>query len=100
MYLRTVRGEIRIPSFSKSSLAIRSWPQVGFSEAMRRIKPRRSAGIIGRPGLDLSRQNSRQPARCQRITVLRAHDGQAGSPVAQPGPQAVTRWRDALLLKA
>jgi hypothetical protein len=40
-----------------------------FSGAMRRISRRKSAGIIGRPGLDLSRQNKRQPARCQRSTV-------------------------------
>ncbi|HEX4170138.1 MAG TPA: hypothetical protein VHZ55_32130 [Bryobacteraceae bacterium] len=38
MYLPTVRGESRIWSFSTSSSAIRSSPQVGFSAAMRRIK--------------------------------------------------------------
>jgi hypothetical protein len=49
-------------------LAIRSSPQSGFSLAMRRINWRSSSGIGGRPGLDLTRQNRRQPARCQRQT--------------------------------
>ncbi len=48
---------------------MRSSPQSGFSVAMRRISWRSSSGIGGRPGLDLMRQNSRQPARCQRISV-------------------------------
>ena len=69
MYLRTVRGETRRPSFNSNSLAIRSSPQIGFSVAMRRISRRSSSGIGGRPGLDLMRQNRRQPARCQRISV-------------------------------
>ena len=69
MYFRTVRGETRMPSFSSNSLAMRSSPQSGFSVAMRRISWRSSSGIGGRPGRDLKRQNRRQPARCQRISV-------------------------------
>ena len=34
MYLRMVRGDTRRPSLSTSSLAIRSSPHDGFSEAM------------------------------------------------------------------
>jgi len=60
MYLRTVRGETRRPSFNSNSLAMRSSPQVGFSVAMRRISRRSSSGIGGRPGLDSTRQNRRQ----------------------------------------
>ena len=37
MYLRTVRGETRIPSFTSSSFAIRCSPQSGFSTDMRLI---------------------------------------------------------------
>ena len=48
---------------------MRSSPQSGFSVAMRRIKPRSSTGMGGRPGLDLYRHSSRHPARCQRTTV-------------------------------
>ena len=69
MYLRTVRGETRKPSFSSNSLAILSSPHSGFSMAIRRISWRSSSGIGGRPGLDLQRQNRRHPARCQRINV-------------------------------
>jgi hypothetical protein len=36
---------------------------------MRRMSWRSSIGISGRPGLAFQRQNKRQPARCQRITV-------------------------------
>jgi hypothetical protein len=69
MYLRTVRGETRKPSFSSNSLAIlSSSPHSGFSVAMRRINWRSSSGIDGRPGLDLQRHR-RQLARCQRINV-------------------------------
>jgi len=56
-------------SFRRSSLAMRSSPQVGFSLPMRRIRVCTCAGIGGRPGRDFRRQNSRQPARCQRIIV-------------------------------
>ena len=68
-YLRTVRGEIRIPSLSSSSLAIRSWPHSTFSRAILRISSRSSFGIGGRPTRDFIRQRSLQPARCQRIIV-------------------------------
>jgi hypothetical protein len=40
-----------------------------FSFAIRRISARSSAGIGGRPGRDLRRQNNFHPARCQRINV-------------------------------
>jgi len=69
MYLRTVRGEIRIPSLSRSSLAIRSSPHSTFSRAILRISSRSSFGIGGRPARDFIRQSSLQPARCQRIIV-------------------------------
>ncbi len=68
-YFRTVRGEICIPSFRKSSLAIRSSPHVGFSLPMRRIRSCTCFEIHGRPGRHVRRQNRRQPARCQRIIV-------------------------------
>src|SRR5215831_19080589 len=69
-YFSTVRGETRIPSFSFSSLAMRSSPQVAFSAAISRISRRRSLGRRGRPmGLDFQRQNSRNPWRCQRMSV-------------------------------
>jgi hypothetical protein len=67
-YLRTVRGEIRIPNLSSSSLAIRSSPHSTFSRAILRISSR-SIGIGGRPARDFIRQRSLQPARCQRIIV-------------------------------
>jgi len=34
-YARTVRGETKIPSFTESSAAMRSSPQVGYSRSMR-----------------------------------------------------------------
>jgi len=69
MYFPTARGEIRIPSFSNSSSAIRSCPHSGFSMAILRISRRSSTGIAGRPALFFHRQRIRQPIRCQRITV-------------------------------
>jgi hypothetical protein len=68
-YLLTVREETRIPSFRRSSLAIRSSPHKGFSFAIRRIRACILGGIRGRPGRDFSRQNSFHPARCQRSIV-------------------------------
>ena len=69
MYLRTVRGETRIPSLSSSSFAIRSSPHNGFSVAILRIRLRSSSGIGGRPALHFQRQKIRQPSRCHRTTV-------------------------------
>jgi hypothetical protein len=69
MYLRTVRGETRTPSLSRSSLAIRSSPHSTFSRAILRISSRSSIGIGGRPDRDFIRQSSLQSARCQRIIV-------------------------------
>ena len=48
MDLRTVRGEIRIPSFSNSSWAIRSSPQIGFYVAIRRIKTEDVASVVSK----------------------------------------------------
>ena len=48
---------------------MRSSPHVGFSFPTRRIRSCTCPGIRGRPGRDFRRQNSRQPARCQRIIV-------------------------------
>ena len=59
-----------MPNFTKSSLAMRSSPHKGFSVAIRRMSCRSSSGMGGRPGRDLQRQNSRQPARCQRTIVF------------------------------
>jgi hypothetical protein len=52
-------------------LRMRSLPQRGLSRAIAAIGPRTSALSRGRPsrGRDLHRQTSRQPCRCQRITV-------------------------------
>lgn len=55
---------------------------------MRRISWRSSSGIGGRPGLDLTRQNRRQPARCQRIRV-------SGRTTTGASRQAKSRARDA-----
>jgi hypothetical protein len=60
-YRPTVRGDTVSPSFSRSSSAIRSSPQVGFARAMVTISRRRSGGIGGRPGRDVQRQTNRQP---------------------------------------
>src|SRR5207249_3796118 len=49
MYRRTVRGEVWIPIFSKSSLAIRSSPQVGLFVTISAISFRSWAGTRGRP---------------------------------------------------
>jgi hypothetical protein len=65
-----VRGESRTCSFSRSSSATRSSPQVGFSAAIRRIKRLTSAEICGRPtGFDFQRQKRRKAVRCQPIRV-------------------------------
>lgn len=48
---------------------MRSSPHVGFSFPIRRIRSCTCFGIRGRPGRDFRRQNSLQPARCQRIIV-------------------------------
>jgi hypothetical protein len=70
MYLRTVRGETRIPSFTSSSEAMRSSPHERFAAAMSAINRRRSADNWGRPrGNDFHRQNSRKPFRCHRMSV-------------------------------
>src|SRR6478672_12422738 len=69
-YFSTVRGDTRIPSFSFNSLAMRSSPQVGFSAAISGINCRRCLGKHGLPvGFDFQRQNSRNPLRCQRMSV-------------------------------
>ena len=70
IYRRTVRGETRMPSFTRSSAAIRSSPQVRLASAMVAFNARSSAGIAGRPGLlDFHRQNTLKPFRCQRRSV-------------------------------
>jgi hypothetical protein len=69
MYFRMVRGDTRRPSFSRSSLAMRSSPHEGFSRAIRRISVRSSTGRGGRPRRDVHRHHTRNPWRCQRIKV-------------------------------
>jgi hypothetical protein len=64
--------DTRRPSFSSSSLAMRSSPHVRFDAAIVAISRCTSAGMRGRPGVrDFQRQNSRSPFRCQRISVSR-----------------------------
>ncbi len=59
-----------MPSFSSSSLAIRSSPHVRFAATISPISRCRSGGIRGRPrGRDCRRQNNRKPLRCQRTSV-------------------------------
>jgi hypothetical protein len=70
MYFRTVRGEICIPNFTNNSLAIRSSPHTGFSQAILRIDTRNSTGILGRPARDFHLQNKLQPVHCHRIIVF------------------------------
>jgi hypothetical protein len=60
-YFRTVRGDTCKPRLRRSSLAMRSSPHVGLSRAIRRMSACRSAGIGGRSGLDVHRQNHRNP---------------------------------------
>ena len=70
MYLRTVRGEIQIPSLSNSSLAMRSSPQERLLKAISRISRLSSIGTGGRPGRDFQSQNRRNPAPCQPLKVF------------------------------
>jgi len=69
-YFRMVRGDTRRPSFTSNSLAIRSWPQDGFSRAILWIRRWRSGGIRGRRAWHLLRQNSWERLRCQPMKVL------------------------------
>jgi hypothetical protein len=71
MYLPTVRESTKKPSLSDSSSAMRPSPQLGFSCAMVMMSARRFFGRGGRPtARDFQRQNSRNPARYQRMSVL------------------------------
>src|SRR5215472_15903145 len=58
------------PSFCSSPWILGA-PQSGFSSARRRIKPRISSEILGRPprGRERQRQYNRKPVRCQPTTV-------------------------------
>ena len=70
IYRRTVRGDTRMPSFTRSSSAIRSSPQVRFAAAIVAINCCKSAGIGGRPrARDFQRHHNRNPCRCQRMRV-------------------------------
>jgi len=70
MYLRTVRGDTMTPSFSFSSLAIRSSPQVGLPLFISMINRRRLACSGGRPRRrDFQRHQVRNAARCHRTKV-------------------------------
>src|SRR5258707_9836960 len=70
MYFATLVWPISMPSLS-SSPWMRGAPQSGLARLMSRINLRISSGILGLPPrrLDFQRQNSRNPARCQRTTV-------------------------------
>jgi hypothetical protein len=70
--LESSGGDLRetwIPSFTNSSLAMRSSPHSGFSAPILRIRLRSSGGIGSRPALHFQRQKIRQPMRCQRTMV-------------------------------
>ena len=70
MYRRMVRGEIRMPSLTRSSAANRSSPHVRFAAAILPINCCKSMGIGGRPGVrDFQRHHNRNPLRCQRMSV-------------------------------
>src|SRR5262249_60089487 len=59
-YFFTVRGDTRIPSFSDSSSATRSCPQVGLLLAISTIKRRMSFGNGGLPPRDFQCQTRRK----------------------------------------
>jgi len=60
----------RMPSFSDSSFAILSSPQIGFSWAIWRTSSRIFLGSAGRPRLrDFHRQNIRNAVRCHVMNV-------------------------------
>jgi hypothetical protein len=77
-YLQTVLGETHRPSLSRSSLAIRRWPQVRFSRAIWRMSLCNSAGIGGRPGHGVQCQNRWYPWRCHRLNVSGCTTARAG----------------------
>src|SRR6185369_8347074 len=68
-YALTVRGDTKIPSFSASSSATRSSPQVGFSRTICTTSLRISFRRRGLPARDFHLQNSLKPFQCQRINV-------------------------------
>src|SRR5258707_15776804 len=70
MYFATLVWLKWMPSLS-SSPWMRGAPQSGLARPLSRINLRISGGILGPPPrrLDCQRQNSRNPARCQRTTV-------------------------------
>ena len=70
IYRLTVRGDTRIPSFSRISAAILSSPQVTFCSTTYTMNFWSSTGIRGRPCLLLfQRHKKRKPFRCQPIIV-------------------------------
>ena len=84
-YLPTVRGETLIPSFSLSSSAIRSSPQVGFSRAISLTSSRRFFGNAGRPLFrDFQVQNIRKALRCHFTNVCGFNDDQRAAPIKKP----------------
>src|SRR6202022_2608109 len=70
MYLAAPDCATPNPSLS-SSPWMRGAPQSGFSTHIRRINPRSSVSICGRPpnGRDFQRQYQRKPAPCQRTSA-------------------------------
>lgn len=68
MYLAIVARATRCPSMASSDW-MRGTPQSGFSEAIRRMSPRRSRRIAGRPARVFHRQSARNLARCHPTTV-------------------------------
>src|SRR5262245_41115104 len=62
-------GRVSQSARQPSTKAHCSSPHDGLSRAMQRMSACRSAGMGGRPGVDCHRQNSRNPWRCQRLSV-------------------------------
>jgi hypothetical protein len=85
-YARTVRGETKIPSFTDSSAAMRSSPQVGFSYTMRTINRKGFAGNppSSQPRLPPPRQL--EPLAMPADEGLQLHNHQCRSPVEELRP--------------
>ena len=86
MYLRTVRGEIRMPNLSSSSLAIRSSPHKRFSLAILRISARSSFGIGGPTRSRLHAPKQSPAGAVPANHGGRLHDHQSAAPIKKLRP--------------
>jgi hypothetical protein len=106
-YLLTLRGETRIPSFNRSSSAMRSSPQVGFSAAIRRVRHLSFADTGGLPtSLDFQRQkvaksgSGGQPIRVPDLRSSRpANQRSERAGEVQNGRQLSSVWPSSLVLE-